>query len=154
LVLTLPVVLLACAWWRRGTLTRRDLLRMLPYLLIGAVMAGVEIWTQQLVHIGEVGRSDSLLSRFAVAGCAVWFYLGKLIWPHNLCFVYPRWHIEDRNVLAYMPGLLLVLLLGLGWQRRRTWGRPLVMLLVCYVALLLPALGFVNIYFMRYSLVA
>ena len=53
-----------------------------------------------------------------------------------------------------MPGVLLVLLLALGWWRRHTWGRPLFMLLICYVGLLGPVLGFVNIYFMRFSLVA
>ena len=42
----------------------------------------------------------------------------------------------------------------MAWWRRRSWGRPVVMLIVCYVALLLPVLGFVNIFFMQYSLVA
>jgi protein O-mannosyl-transferase len=153
MVLTLPVVLLACVWWRRGALERRDLVRMLPYVLIGAFMAGVEVWTQQLVHAGDV-RSGSLLYRAAAAGCAVWFYVGKLLWPLDLCFIYPRWKIDDGDVRWYLPGLLLAIIFALALWRRRTWGRPVVMLIVCYVALLLPALGFVNIYFMRYSLVA
>jgi protein O-mannosyl-transferase len=152
MVITLPIVLLACAWWRRGSLERRDLARMVPYVLIGALMAGVELWTQ---HAGDAVRSDSLLSRSAVAGCAVWFYLGKLFWPVDLCFVYPRWKIDDGDVLSYLPGLLLlVIVFALALWLRRTWGRPVVMLIVCYVALLLPALGFVNVYFMEYSLVA
>ena len=154
MVITLPLVLLACAWWQRGRIQRRDLLCVLPYLLIGAIMTATEVWTQHLVGADTAVRSDSLLSRAVVAGCAVWFYLGKLIWPLDLCFVYPRWQIDDRNLLSYLPGLLLVVMLALAWWRRRTWGRPIVMLIVCYVGLLLPALGFVNVYFMLYSLVA
>jgi tetratricopeptide (TPR) repeat protein len=152
--LTLPIVLLSLAWWQRGRITRRDLLRALPYALIGAAMAGVEIWGQRLAANGEVVRSDGLFGRAAVAGCAVWFYLGKLIWPLDLCLVYPRWTIDGRSALSYLPGMTLVILLAWAWWRRRTWGRPVAMLIVCYVALLLPVLGFVNIYAMRYSLVA
>ena len=155
IAITLPVVLLACAWWQRGRIGRRDLIRILPYLLIGIVMAATNVWTQHLEGAAEASvRSDSIFSRAAVAGCAVWFYLGKLIWPLDLCFVYPRWRIDERNVLSYLPGAMLVFLLGLAWCRRRTWGRPIVILIVCYVGLLLPALGFVNIFFMAYSLVA
>jgi len=152
MVITLPVVVLACAWRRRGSIGRRDLVHMVPYVLIGAIMAGIEIWTQRA---GDVVRSDSFLSRAAVAGCAVWFYFGKLLWPLDLCVVYPRWKIGDEYIFSYLPGLLcLATLFALALWRRRTWGGPVALLLVCYVGLLLPALGFVNIYYMRYSLAA
>ena len=61
MVITLPVVLLACAWWQRGRIGRRDLLRVLPYLLIGAVMAGIEVWTQHLRGSGRRGALRQLL---------------------------------------------------------------------------------------------
>ncbi len=155
MVLTLPVVLLACAWWQRGRIGRQDLLRVLPFLLIGALMTCMEVWGQHLAGGGEtMVRSDSFFARTAVAGCAVWFYLWKLIWPVKLIFVYPRWSIDPRDVLSYLPGVLLVAILALGWWQRRGWGRPVVMLMVCYVGLLLPVLGFVNVAYMRFSLVA
>ncbi len=156
--ITLPVVLLAMAWWQRGRIDRRDLLRVLPYFLMAAVMGATEVWTARRLVAEAVVRSDGLLSRAAVAGCAVWFYLWKLIWPLDLCVIYPRWRIDDPKLLFYppfyLPGGLLAMVLAVAWWRRRTWGRPIVMLIVCYVALLLPALGFVNMYFMIYSLVA
>ena len=151
---TLPIVLLACAWWQRGRIGWRDLLRVLPYFLIGAVMSGIEVWTQQSVGHGDVVRTDGFFSRLAVAGCALWFYLGKVILPLNLCPIYPRWAIDEQSVLAYLPGVMWLIVLGVAWWKRRTWGRPVVMLMICYAALLLPILGFVNIYFMRYSLVS
>lgn len=154
MVITLPAVLLACAWWQRGRIERQDLLRVLPYLAIGAVMTGTEIWSQHLVAADGAVRSDDLLSRAAVAGCAVWFYFWKLIWPLDLCFVYPRWRIDEHQAMFFLAGLLLVGLFALAWWRRLSWGRPVLMLFVGYVGLLLPALGFVNIYYMRYSYVA
>jgi protein O-mannosyl-transferase len=154
MVLTLPVVLLACAWWQRGFLGRRDLLRVLPFFLIAALMVAIEVTRQHAGSGDVVIRSDGLLGRAAVAGCAVWFYFWKALWPGNLMFIYPRWTIADRDICAYLPGLLLVAILALAWWRRRSWGRCVVMLIVCYVALLLPALGFVDIIFMQYSLVA
>lgn len=151
---TLPIALLACAWWQRGRIGGRDLLRVLPYFLIGAVMAEVELWSQHSVALGEVVRTDDFFSRLAVAGCAIWFYLGKVILPFNLCPIYPRWSIDERSVLSYLPGVIWLIVLGVAWWKRRTWGRTVVMLMVCYAALLLPILGFANIYFMRFSLVS
>ena len=49
---TLPIVLLSLAWWRRGRIAWRDLLRVMPFMLIGAAVAGVEIWSQHLVARG------------------------------------------------------------------------------------------------------
>ena len=59
-----------------------------------------------------------------------------------------------EHCLSYLPGLLWISLLACAWWRRRAWGGPVLMLIVCYTALLLPVLGFVNITFMQYSLVA
>ncbi len=154
-LITLPVVLLACAWWQRGRIQMRDLLRVLPFVLIGAGMAGVEVWSQHRVGTDAVAPSYSLLTRTAVAGGAVWFYLGKLLWPLDLCMFYPAWPVDRRDAMSYLPCLLLALVLGLAWWwRRSAWGRAIVMLIVGYVGLLLPALGFAKFYFMRYSLVA
>ena len=49
-----------------------------------------------------VVRTDGLLSRTAVAGCAVWFYLWKLIWPVDLMFVYPRWNLAAVSALSVL----------------------------------------------------
>lgn len=151
--LTLPIVILALAWWQRGRIKRRDVLLVLPYALIGVCLAALEVWTQR--HAGsEIVRSDGIFSRTAIAGCAVWFYLWKLVWPQSLIPFYPRWPLPAANFLWYLPSLMLLVALGVGWWRRGTWGRPAVMLIVCYVALLLPVLGFANITFMKFSLVA
>ena len=154
-VVGLPVVLLLCAWWRRGRIQRRDIIRSLPFFAASAVMSAVEIWFQIHQSIGaDVVRADGLLARAAGAGTAVWFYILKTLWPARLIFVYPRWHIDPAHVLVWIPDLALVALAALGWRFRSSWGKPVLFALGYCLAMLLPILGFINVYFMRYSLVA
>jgi tetratricopeptide (TPR) repeat protein len=154
-VVGLPVVILLCIWWLHKAIARQDILRSIPFFVISAVMSIVEIWFQYNRAIAaDVVRSDSFLSRLAGAGWAVWFYLYKAVLPIHLTFIYPRWKIDPTNLVSYVPGLLLLVLLALAWRYRRSWGRPVFFALSFYIVMLLPVLGFFNIYFMRYSLVA
>jgi protein O-mannosyl-transferase len=150
-----PVVLLLCAWWQTGRITRRDLWRSVPFFALSFALGLVTMWFQHHRAIGsDVAEMRELGARVAGAGWAVWFYLFKALVPLNLCFVYPHWEVNAHAVLSYVPGLALVLLGGAAWHSRRGWGRPVLFALAYFILMLLPVLGFVDIYFHRYSLVA
>jgi hypothetical protein len=154
-IVALPVVLLLYAWWRRGKIRRPDVIRSLPFFVISAAMSFVEIWFQYHKSIGaDIVRADSLLARLAGAGTAVWFYLSKAFVPIHLMFIYPRWQIDPAKWFFWIPDAALVIVFGVCWRFRHRWGKDILFALGAYIALLLPVLGFFNIYFMKYSLVA
>lgn len=167
----LPVVLLLCIWWRRSEalpddvsqpgnpkavgMLSRDVFRVLPCFAVSLIMSSLEIWFQSVRAIGNVVvRNDSFWDRMAGAGWVVWFYLSKVVWPVDLTFVYPRWEIDATRWPAHLPNLALLLLLMSAWWFRKTWGRPVLFALTYFVVMLTPVLGFFDIYFMLYSLVA
>ena len=154
-VVMLPVVLLLCIWWRTGRTHRHDVLALAPFVLISALAS---VWTifEQKFHAGATGTewAQTWPDRLILAGRAIWFYLAKLIWPHPLIFIYPRWQIDSSQATAYLP--LLAALGGLLalWLNRAKWSRAVFFAATYYVVSLFPVLGFFSVYFFRYSFVS
>ena len=152
---TLPAALLVIFWWQHGRLTwRRDVVPLLPWFACGLV-AGWFTASFERTHIGADGAdfSLSLLQRALLAGRVVWFYFGKLLWPADLIFIYPRWTVDSTELWQYLfPLTTLAALGGLVWWSRRTRG-PLAAALF-FAGSLFPALGFVNVYPFIFSFVA
>jgi len=151
----LPAALLVVLWWQRGRLHwRRDVLPLLPWLAGGAAAGLFTAWVERK-FIGAAGPEYALtlVQRCLIAGRALWFYLGKLVWPANLTFVYPRWTVDAAvwwqyafPVGALAAGLALFLL-------ARFRRGPLAAFLF-FAGTLFPALGFFNVYPFVYSYVA
>jgi protein O-mannosyl-transferase len=150
---SLPGALLVIFWWQRGNLAwRRDVLPLIPFFIVGIGAGLLTAWVERELLHAKGGEYDySLVARFLIAGRAIWFYLGKLIWPVDLAFYYPSWHVSEAVWWQYLfPAAVLLLLALLVWRR---WRGPLAALLF-FVGTLFPALGFFNVYPFRYSLVA
>ena len=153
----LPGVMLLCAWRRCGQWTRNDFLRVAPLVAFGAAMSLVAI-VEQRYEIADEGASQWALTaaqRVMRAGRAPWFYAGKVLWPADLCFVYPRWELAAHSVAAWLPLAGLALAAATLWQFRHThWAQAAIFGLGYFVIALLPVLGFFDTYFFRYSFVA
>jgi tetratricopeptide (TPR) repeat protein len=154
-VVMLPAVLLLCAWWRHGRIAMKDLLRTVPFFALSLGLGLATIWFQKHNVIGALPvRPEGIGSRLAAAGWMVGFYLFKLLLPAGLCVIYPRWEVNGASFLAFAPLAILVAGLALLWLRRRSWGRAPLFALAYFLIMLLPILGFVDMAFMRFSLVA
>jgi len=152
---TLPAALLVVFWWARGRLDRRrDVAPLLPFLATGVAAGLFTAWVER-AYIGATGTAFDLtfVERALVAGRAIWFYLGKLLWPFGLAFTYPRWGVDQTVWWQYLYPAATLIALGLFWHLRRRMRGPLAIALL-FAGTLLPALGFVDVYPFRFSYVA
>jgi tetratricopeptide (TPR) repeat protein len=154
-VVMLPGVLLLCAWWRRGAISRKDLRRSLPYFALALALGLVTVWFQQHNVIRhQLVRPEGWPSRVAAAGWIGWFYLFKALVPTGLCAAYPRWDVNAASPISFLPLALIAIGFALLWTRRKSWGRAPLFALGYFVLMLLPVLGIANMSFMKFSLVA
>jgi tetratricopeptide (TPR) repeat protein len=152
---TLPPAFLLVRWWKQGRISSRDLLVSAPLFALGLALALQTLFLEK-DHVGARGPEWELsaLERVLIAGRALWFYAGKLLWPAQLIFIYPRWQIDAAAWWQYgFPVAVLAVLLALYALRRRLGRGPLTAVLF-FCGTLVPALGFFDVYPMRYSFVA
>jgi len=164
---TLPAALLLVAWWKDGAQQgagdmraeiRRfcdHLLPLVPFFVVGLAFSAITVWLE-MHHVGAKGEEWDLsfIERCLIAGRVLWFYIGKLIWPAALIFSYPRWEIDAGVWWQYLFPLAFAALVFLLWGLRKRLGRGPLVAVLFFAGTLVPALGFFDVYPMRYSFVA
>ncbi len=152
---TLPAALLLILWLEKTPVNWRRLAQVAPFVAMGIGMGLVTVWWERH-HQGTQGKlfEIGLVERALIASRAVWFYAGKLLWPANLTFSYPRWTISASDPRAYGWVLATAALGVVIWRARRRAGRSVEVAAAFFVATLSPLLGFVMVYTFAYSFVA
>ncbi len=157
---SLPAALILAMLLMRRRFTMPRVISLVPMFAVGLFFA----WMTSSIEANFVGARSadvvdeltfSLPQRVLIASNALLFYVSKMVWPHPLVFIYPRWDIASASVLSWWTVLAVV---GIGgaavWQFMR--GRRGIPLAMAYFAgTVLPALGLVAlVYPHRFSFVA
>jgi hypothetical protein len=153
---TFPVAMALALVWRHGRLRTRDLVALLPFVVVAAGLGWFSVHLERYA-VGAAGEefSQTLLERCTlIVPRAFAFYALKALWPHPITFIYPRWdpHASDPTAYVWLFGCLAAAA-ALIATRKRFGNGPLLLALFSVVTLA-PALGFVPVYPHRYSWVA
>jgi tetratricopeptide (TPR) repeat protein len=152
---SLPAAVLLILWWKHGKIIWRDVAALVPFFALGLGLGLVTVWLEKH-HVGAEGEEWdlSLPERFLIAGRALWFYVGKLVWPANLTFIYQRWKIDAGVWWQYAYPLTFLAVMMALWQARGRIGRGPLVAVLFFAGTLVPALGFFDVFPMRFSFVA
>lgn len=149
----LPVVLGLLGWWL-GHRRWRDLLWLAPFFAVSLLASGWTIWEQKVNSMASGPEwAHGLGARLMIAGKVPWFYLGKLLWPDPLIFIYPRWDVTATGLVHWIPLAGTIALGVLLWRHREGAGQPAFLGLGYFFVSLFPVLGLFDVFFFRYSFV-
>ena len=152
IVVTLPAALAIWHWWRQGRVTGTDLLRLAPFLATGLAFAVADTTfynTREPVSLGY-----SMIERVLIAAHALWFYVGKLLWPADLAVIYPHWEVSVTDPREWGYVAAAVALAAALWLLRHRMGRGPLAGALFFAVTLSPVLGFVDYGYMQFSFVA
>ncbi|MBW2494723.1 MAG: tetratricopeptide repeat protein, partial [Deltaproteobacteria bacterium] len=152
---TLPAAQVLLLWVRGHPIDRRRIAQVAPFAGLGVAM-GLVITYWERYHIGTVGERFALapIESFLVATRATWFYLGKLLWPTQLTFSYPKFAVDPSDPQQYIWALAGAILLAALWGWRHAIGRAPLAAAIFFVATLSPLLGFIPLFTFWYTYVA
>ncbi len=151
IVVTLPAALLILQWWRHGSIMRADLLRTLPFFLVGFAIA---LGDMSFYESKNIPFDYSVAERVLIAAHALWFYIGKLVWPVDLAVIYPNWDVSVSDPAGWGYVIAALALGALFWFLRSRIGRGPFACALFFSVTLSPVLGFFNFGHMNISFVA
>ena len=165
-VVAFPVVTLLYAWWKRGKVTKQDVILALPLFAISIVLGIVTIsyqWGraigQEKIIVGDLLSVGGFASRMAIAGMAILHYLASIVWPVNLLPIYPRWEVDPPKAWMFLAWPVIGAGVWWMWKNREAvfpprWGHHALFAFAFFLLMVAPVLGFVTISYMRITWVA
>jgi len=152
---TLPAAILLILWWKKKNITAKDVFRLIPFFLVGLALGVTTAWLEKY-RVGAAGEDWqlSLMQRCLLAGRVICFYAFKLIWPAKLSFVYPRWQLDTSLWWQYLFPAAVLTTIAAFWRFQRRIGTGPLVAVLFFAGTLTPALGFFDVYPMRFSFVA
>jgi tetratricopeptide (TPR) repeat protein len=151
MVVTLPFVLLLLDYWPLARWSRSNLRGLVvekaPFFLLSASFCVVTYVVQKnggmMKELASVSAPLSCGARLDNALFSYGRYLGKLLWPVNLCAFYPHpGHWPAQPVM--LAGLLILSFSVFAWVVRRRWPYCLTGWF-WYLGTLVPAIGLVQV---------
>ena len=143
-----PAMLLMVLWWKRrlSPSTGMPLLLLLVPGLAAAALTGFI----ERKYVGAVGSDFDLgvVDRLSVAGSVTWFYVKQMLMPIQMSFLYTRWDPQPWMSLGLALAMAVAVVLFV--MQRRIGRGPVVGWLI-FLAGIAPAMGFANVFPMRYS---
>jgi hypothetical protein len=151
----LPAAAAVVIWWKTGRVTLKDCRALSPFFVVGVSFGLMTAWMEKW-RVGAVGEEFSLtvIEKFLVSTHALCFYAWKAVLPRQLTFIYPRWDFKTLHILNLAAPALCVLIVFVLVYFVRKGKRGPFAVGALYAGTLFPALGFFNVYPMRYSFVA
>lgn len=154
-VCALPAAILVLTWWKLGRITRKHLVASAPWFFITAGAGWMAAWRERY-GAGAHGKAYhfTLFQHLVIAGKDIWFYVGKLFWPHPILMVYPRWQVHGFTTIDLLYPLTAALAAAGCFALCKRLGRGLFAAAAIYAVMVSPALGFVSFAGMNITFVA
>src|SRR5207244_1422679 len=144
---SLPVALLLIRWLQGLRIGRKEIAMLIPFFFIGIGFGLITAWLE-VDHVGAQGQvwDLSFAQQMMLAGKVLAFYAGKVAWPTDLTFNYPRWNLDvwDWTQWGWLIGVGLIGFLV--WVMKDKWGRGPAADLGFFIVTVGPVLGFVKVY--------
>lgn len=152
---TLPVAILIVLWWKKGRVERKDVLYLIPFFILALGLGSLSLWMEK-THVGAMGSEFeyTFVQKILIAGRVFWFYIGKLIGPVSLSYMYPQWTIDPNLWWQYLFPLAALLLFVVLWKLRIQIGRGPLSGVAFLVVTVSPVIGFLGFFYMKYAFVA
>jgi len=132
----------------------------IPYFLIAVAFSSLAVYMNRVIDIGQIIWDASFITRVLTASFNILFYTAKLLMPINLSPVYPKMVFPANQFISYIPFVFLLLIFLASLYvviRDLPWKKFIIIPILgvlFYASQLAPALGLVNVYFMKWSIVS